>query len=271
MPSCNLVVWDLGGQVKLRGLWEHYVKDVSGVIFVLDSSDLARLREAETELATFLGSNDLSTDTAVLLLANKQDEHRSLNTDSLRRKMRLGNPTGTGLAPGADAPPWGSPSSTGKDSRDEYGAGVDEGGGAGVAAGVGEKRVLFNDGDGGKAGVVADGTARGWGAGNTGSGMDKEEKSKAEAPVPSGGTGGAGKSPVGEVEGVGGGPAKVDNSHMAEGAGGAAVMGSHRVKKSKLGRSGRLLEGRRWHIQGCCALTGEGLHEGVGWLIRNVR
>ncbi|CAM9718866.1 unnamed protein product, partial [Choristocarpus tenellus] len=73
LPGCTLVVWDLGGQANLRGLWVHYVKGVSGVIFMLDSSDLVRLREAETELATLLASADLEKEAAVLLLANKKD------------------------------------------------------------------------------------------------------------------------------------------------------------------------------------------------------
>ncbi len=30
------------------------------------------------------------------------------------------------------------------------------------------------------------------------------------------------------------------------------------------------LRGRLWHIQGCCATTGDGLHEGLDWLGENV-
>ena len=30
------------------------------------------------------------------------------------------------------------------------------------------------------------------------------------------------------------------------------------------------LRGRQWHIQGCCATTGDGLHEGLDWLGENV-
>ena len=30
------------------------------------------------------------------------------------------------------------------------------------------------------------------------------------------------------------------------------------------------LRGRLWHIQGCCATTGDGLHEGLDWLGENI-
>ena len=30
------------------------------------------------------------------------------------------------------------------------------------------------------------------------------------------------------------------------------------------------LKGRKWHIHGCCAVSGDGLHEGLDWLANNV-
>ncbi|CAD6249905.1 unnamed protein product [Miscanthus lutarioriparius] len=32
-----------------------------------------------------------------------------------------------------------------------------------------------------------------------------------------------------------------------------------------------LLCNRRWHIQSCCAISGEGLHEGMDWLCTNIQ
>ena len=40
----------MGGQSKIRPLWKHYYKGVGGVIFVVDSADKARLKEAKDEL-----------------------------------------------------------------------------------------------------------------------------------------------------------------------------------------------------------------------------
>jgi ADP-ribosylation factor 1/2 len=43
----SVVMWDLGGQAKIRSLWEHYMKDATGLVFVVDSSDVTRLSEGE--------------------------------------------------------------------------------------------------------------------------------------------------------------------------------------------------------------------------------
>ena len=31
-----------------------------------------------------------------------------------------------------------------------------------------------------------------------------------------------------------------------------------------------LIKGHDWHIQPCCALTGEGLYDGLGWIAQRV-
>ena len=36
-------VWDVGGQDKIRTLWRHYYPNTQGLIFVVDSSDRARV------------------------------------------------------------------------------------------------------------------------------------------------------------------------------------------------------------------------------------
>ena len=41
--SIAFTVWDVGGQEKLRALWRHYFQTTQAVIFVVDSSDRARL------------------------------------------------------------------------------------------------------------------------------------------------------------------------------------------------------------------------------------
>jgi GTPase SAR1 family protein len=43
----SVVMWDLGGQAKIRSLWEHYMKDATGLVFVVDSSDVSRLSEGK--------------------------------------------------------------------------------------------------------------------------------------------------------------------------------------------------------------------------------
>lgn len=48
--SIAFTVWDVGGQEKLRTLWRHYYANTQALIFVVDSSDRARLSEASNEL-----------------------------------------------------------------------------------------------------------------------------------------------------------------------------------------------------------------------------
>jgi ADP-ribosylation factor protein 6 len=86
-------MWDVGGQDKIRPLWRHYYSGkyprdhqihedsrqmlihtagTQGLVFVVDSSDHARIEEARTELHRIL--NDLEMSECLLLVfANKQD------------------------------------------------------------------------------------------------------------------------------------------------------------------------------------------------------
>jgi ADP-ribosylation factor-like protein 6 len=66
-------VFDMSGQGRYRNLWEHYYKDVGGVIFVIDSTDKIRMCVAKDELETMLGHADLPNDVPLLFFANKMD------------------------------------------------------------------------------------------------------------------------------------------------------------------------------------------------------
>lgn len=41
--TINFLVWDVGGQQKLRNLWTHYFEKARGLIYVIDSSDSERI------------------------------------------------------------------------------------------------------------------------------------------------------------------------------------------------------------------------------------
>lgn len=43
----QFIIWDLGGQFKMRNLWEKYYEEAHAIIFVVDSNDAARLEEAK--------------------------------------------------------------------------------------------------------------------------------------------------------------------------------------------------------------------------------
>jgi ADP-ribosylation factor-like protein 3 len=42
----NLHVWDIGGQRALREHWSSYIANIDGLVYVVDSADVKRVREA---------------------------------------------------------------------------------------------------------------------------------------------------------------------------------------------------------------------------------
>ncbi len=81
-------VWDVGGQSKIRPLWKHYYKGVGGVIFVVDSADKARLKEAKDELMYML-KDDLLRDVLVLVFLNKQDMDEAMKPSQIVEEIGL--------------------------------------------------------------------------------------------------------------------------------------------------------------------------------------
>merc|ERR1719330_2032655 len=67
--SLSCMVWDIGGQDKIRKLWRHYYLGTAGVIFVVDSNDSDRIEDAREELAKMLAEDELRD--AVLLVIAK--------------------------------------------------------------------------------------------------------------------------------------------------------------------------------------------------------
>jgi len=65
-------IFDMSGQGRYRNLWEHYYKDVGGIIFCIDSTDEIRMCVAKDELETLLASEDLRN-VPLLFFANKMD------------------------------------------------------------------------------------------------------------------------------------------------------------------------------------------------------
>lgn len=68
----NFLVWDVGGQEKLRPLWKSYTRCTDGIVFVLDSVDVERMEEAKMELVRTARSPE-NAGVPILILANKQD------------------------------------------------------------------------------------------------------------------------------------------------------------------------------------------------------
>lgn len=70
--NVSFTVWDVGGQDKIRPLWRHYFTGCEGLIFVVDSVDKSRFKEAKNELDWILESDDM-VGVPVVVMANKQD------------------------------------------------------------------------------------------------------------------------------------------------------------------------------------------------------
>jgi GTPase SAR1 family protein len=67
-----LNVWDIGGQREIRPYWKNYYENTDGLVFVVDSSDEMRLKEATDELHLLMSEDDLQK-VPLLVFANKQD------------------------------------------------------------------------------------------------------------------------------------------------------------------------------------------------------
>jgi len=84
----QMTIWDVGGQVKIRQLWEHYYDTVNAVIFILDSNDVDRLDECKQEFKRMVNDPKLKN-VPILIYANKQDLPNALKQDTIRDKLQL--------------------------------------------------------------------------------------------------------------------------------------------------------------------------------------
>ena len=48
--NCRVIFWDLGGQVRMRSIWEKYFAEAHGMIYVIDAADEERMEEARLAL-----------------------------------------------------------------------------------------------------------------------------------------------------------------------------------------------------------------------------
>lgn len=84
----SLTLWDVGGQTQLRDSWKDYLEGTDILIYVLDSTDEARLPEAVAELTEVLDSPNMAC-VPFLVLANKQEAPDALPLLEIRDKLDL--------------------------------------------------------------------------------------------------------------------------------------------------------------------------------------
>jgi ADP-ribosylation factor related protein 1 len=86
LPDMYLKLWDVGGQLSLRKLWQSYYASCHAIVFIIDSTDIGdgslpldpdhdgsgRLEECALVLEDVL-QNSEAEGVPLLILANKQD------------------------------------------------------------------------------------------------------------------------------------------------------------------------------------------------------
>ncbi|KAM6140956.1 LOW QUALITY PROTEIN: ADP-ribosylation factor-like protein 11 [Pterocles gutturalis] len=84
----SFTLWDVGGQSSLRASWPDYLEDTNILVFVLDSTDVARLPEAAAALEEVLSHPSMAG--VLLLLANKQEVPGALTPAELGERLQQG-------------------------------------------------------------------------------------------------------------------------------------------------------------------------------------
>ncbi|KAK9470715.1 ADP-ribosylation factor family-domain-containing protein [Dipodascopsis tothii] len=111
-----LKIWDVGGQRNLRTLWKAYYTEAHAIVFIVDSTDRARIEECRDTLRAIVSDQD-TEGIPVLMLANKQDRDDSLEVEDIKeifnriaehlsardsRVLPISAIKGTGVAEAAD-------------------------------------------------------------------------------------------------------------------------------------------------------------------------
>lgn len=86
--NISFTCWDVGGKDKIRPLWRHYYKNTDAIIMVVDSNDRDRMENAHDELGRMLSEDELR-DSALLVLANKQDLPNAMSVQEVAEALGL--------------------------------------------------------------------------------------------------------------------------------------------------------------------------------------
>lgn len=68
----SMRIWDLGGEVSLRVIWERYLGSADAIVFVINAAAQGRLEEAAEELRKCLIRADCKG-TPLLVVANRAE------------------------------------------------------------------------------------------------------------------------------------------------------------------------------------------------------
>ncbi|XP_046584622.1 ADP-ribosylation factor-like isoform X1 [Haliotis rubra] len=88
VKGVTFTVWDVGGQGKIRQLWKHYYPNTQGLIYVVDSADRLRMKEARSELHVICSSPEMAG-VPVVVIANKQDLPGALKPPEVAEELDI--------------------------------------------------------------------------------------------------------------------------------------------------------------------------------------
>ena len=95
LPDMYLKLWDVGGQLSLRNLWQSYYSSCHAIVFIIDSTDIGdgnldhgdgRLEECRLVLEDVLEHSD-TEGVPLLILANKQDREDCVETIRIKEGL----------------------------------------------------------------------------------------------------------------------------------------------------------------------------------------
>ena len=84
----TITFWDIGGQSSIRSYWSNYYAQTDGIIWVLDSTDVARIGECASTLDHILQQEQLAG-ASVLIFANKQDVEGAMSQRAIQQYLHL--------------------------------------------------------------------------------------------------------------------------------------------------------------------------------------
>ncbi|KAK8916110.1 hypothetical protein KSP39_PZI022291 [Platanthera zijinensis] len=88
VSNAKLVLWDLGGQVGLRTIWEKYYEEAHAIVYMIDASCPSSFEDSKSALEKVLRHDD-SRGAPLLILANKQDLPDAVSSEELARYLDL--------------------------------------------------------------------------------------------------------------------------------------------------------------------------------------
>lgn len=90
IAGISFKAYDLGGHEAVRQIWDDFLPECDGVVFVVDSADSDRLSECEEELSA-LSAESALYEVPIAVLFNKEDLPFALNSEDLEKSLNWGS------------------------------------------------------------------------------------------------------------------------------------------------------------------------------------